>query len=145
VLKALRSAALPLLVITALLSTASLVVRFRHSHGEERQQLKWVAVAGAVAIAGWIIGAALDSLFSEGGILVSISLMAFPIAVGIAVLKYRLYDIDVVINRTLVYGSLTATLAVFYVGSVLLLELVLQPVTSQSDLAIAASTLGAAA
>jgi hypothetical protein len=145
VLKALRSAGLPLLVITAVLSTASLVVRFRRSRGEQREQLKWVAAAGGVAIAGWIIGAGLDSLFSSGGIIVSLSITGFPVAVGIAVLKYRLYDIDVVINRTLVYGSLTATLATFYVGSVLLLERLLAPITRQSDLAIAASTLAAAA
>ena len=68
-----------------------------------------------------------------------------PIASGLAIFKYRLYDIDVVINRTLVYGSLTAALAVFYIGSVLLLELLLAPLTRQSDLAIAASTLAAAA
>jgi hypothetical protein len=145
VLKALRSAALPMLVVTAILSTASLVVRFRRSGDEERQQLKWVAVAGGVAIAGWMFGAGLASVISWGGLVVSLSITAFPVAVGIAVLKYRLYDIDVVINRTLVYGSLTATLAIFYVGSVLLLELVLEPITRQSDLAIAASTLGAAA
>jgi hypothetical protein len=145
VLKGLRSAALPLLVVAAILSAASVVVRFRRSRGDERLQLKWVAVAAATAIAGWMVGAALDSLFGQGGLLVSISLMAFPVAVGIAVLKYRLYDIDVVINRTLVYGALTATLAVFYVSSVLLGELLLQPLTSRSDLAIAASTLAAAA
>ena len=145
VLKVIRAAALPMLVVAAVLSTASLVARFRRSRGEERQQLKWVAVAGGIAIAGWMIGAALASVISWGGLIVSLSLAAFPVAVGIAVLKHRLYDIDVVINRTLVYGSLTAMLAAFYVGSVLLLEFVLQPVTRQSDLAIAASTLAVAA
>src|SRR5262249_2850326 len=86
-----------------------------------------------------------QSLLKEGGVLISIGLMGFPIAIAFAVLRYRLYDIDVVINRTLVYAVLTATLGAFYLGSVLLLELVLQPVTRASDLAIAASTLAVAA
>jgi hypothetical protein len=145
VLKVLRSAGLPILVLTSVLSVASLVVRFRRSDAEEREQLKWVAVAGSLAIAGWMIGAGLSSVISWGGLVVSLSITAFPVAIGIAVLKYRLYDIDVVINRTLVYGSLTATLALFYVGSILLLDLILRPITQQSDLAIAASTLAAAA
>jgi hypothetical protein len=89
----------------------------------------WAEVTGAV---GW-----LTFLF---GFMVGI-----PVSTGIAILRHRLYDIDVVINRTLVYGSLTATLAATYLGSVLVLRLVLDPVTGHSDLAVAGSTLAVAA
>ena len=149
-----------LAMIAFLLAAASLVVRFRRSRGIERQQLKWFAFVGLIAIAGLAV-AMLQVLFGlepgdegeAGGWLEvlgavgwSIALVAIligiPVATGMAILRHRLYDIDVVIRRTVVYGALTAALAGSYLGIVLLLQLVLSP---GSDLAIAGSTLAVAA
>jgi hypothetical protein len=132
---------------------AAVIVRLRRSRGVERQQLKWFAYVASMIVAGLTV-ATLSSTVDEDSTLAQVlgpvgwftALgmvgIGIPLATGIAVLRYRLYEIDVVINRTLVYGALTATLAVAYLGSVLVLQLVLSP---SSDLAIAASTLAAAA
>jgi hypothetical protein len=128
----------------ALAGLASLVVRYRRARGIERLQLRWVAAAGCLLVVGAIGGEVASGWLGSGAgwaaILVGLLLLA--IAVAVALLRYRLYDIDVVINRTLVYGALTATLAATYVGLVLLLQLLLSP---GSDLAIAGSTLAVAA
>jgi hypothetical protein len=114
----------------------------------QRQQLKWLAVAAAViplASAAGIIGYYLGFKVVAG---IAATFSVFPVflAAGYAVLRYRLYDIDVVINRTLVYGSLTATLALVYFGSVTGLQRLLAPVVSQENqLAVVASTLAIAA
>jgi len=129
-------------------SAASLVVRFHRATGEERQQIKWLALAGAVAAitivvsttAGYaVLGA------DASNILIMLSVMGLPVATGVAILRHNLYDIDVVINRALVYGALTASLAGVYLGTVLLLQLALSPFTEGSSLAIAVSTLAVAA
>ena len=131
------------LVPTAFASIASLVVRFRRSRGVERQQLKWIALAaGLLPVA--FSGSGLAGSSAEWPILLA-GLLFLAGAVAIAMLRYRLYDIDVVINRTLVYGALTATLAATYLGSVLLLQLILSVITAGSGLAVAASTLAVAA
>jgi len=130
----------------------SLVRRYRRAGGVERLQIRWIALGGVfflvavlTAFIPTLLGAAEGSASGvvEGVFYVAYS--AIPVAIGISVLRYRLYDIDVVINRTLVYGALTATLAAIYLGSVLLLQLLLRPLTEDSNLAIAVSTLAVAA
>jgi hypothetical protein len=148
--------------IAFLLAAVSLVVRFRRSRGTERLQLKWFAYVGVLAVAGLVV-AMVAVLFGtqpgeEGGdtpvdiagavgwfVGLGTIVIGIPVATGIAILRHRLYDIDVVINRTLVYGALTATLLVSYLGLVLLLQVALSPLTEDNGLAIAGSTLGVAA
>jgi hypothetical protein len=130
----------------ALASVASLALRFRRSRGVERQQTKWVWAAGAVLVVSFVLSGLLQGPLGEdaAGIILYFGLLGVPVAVAVAILRYRLYDIAVVVNRTLVYGSLTAALALVYLASVLLLQLVLDPVTSGSSLAVAVSTLAVA-
>ena len=145
VVKIVGSVGFGVLVPTAFASIASVVVRYRRSTGIERQQLKWVAAAAAllpVATAGGGVG---DDDSEVGFVFLLSGLLIVGLAVAVAMLRYRLYDIDAVINRTLVYGALTATLAAAYLGSVLLLQFVLSPLTQDSELAVAGSTLGVAA
>jgi hypothetical protein len=107
-----------LLVVLAAAAFGSLVIRFRRSRGEERQQLKWFTYAAALlplALVGDFLPAAVGGLFYAAPV------MFLPVAAGIAILRHRLYDIDRLINRTLVYGLLTAILGFLYVGAVLLL------------------------
>jgi hypothetical protein len=128
-------------------SVASLIVRFRRARGEQRQQIKWLALAGAVAGTCVIVFMAVYDVVGEAvaNAAIMVGVLGLPLAAGIAILRYRLYDIDVVINRTLVYGALTATLAVTYLGSVLLLQALLNGITGDSGLAVAGSTLAVAA
>jgi len=149
---------LPLLPLCIFACAVGLVLRFRRSHGLEREQLKWLATAGALVALLYLatmVATLLEQNTSFTGetpwwlaALQTASTPAFvllPIAIGVAILRHNLFDLDVVINRALVYGALTATLAGFYLGSVLLLQLVLSPLTDQSDLAVAGSTLAVAA
>jgi hypothetical protein len=135
-----------LLFAAAVASIASLIVRWRHARTQERQQLKLLSYAGGVVGLGILSLPVLDAIGNPSDDLknsiVSVTLAAVPAAIGMAILRHGLYEIDVVINRTLVYLGLTATLAGTYFGLVLLLQLVLSP---SSDLAIAGSTLAVAA
>jgi len=146
---------LPLLPLCMLASALSLVLRYRRSGGEEREQIKWIAFAASVVGSLYLITMISSFTFSGPGgaagtplwlgLLQQVSLVSFtaiPIAVGFAVLKYRLYDIDIIINRTLVYGSLTATLVALYFGGIVLLQRVFVTLTGeQSTLAVVASTI----
>jgi hypothetical protein len=135
------------LAIALVGSPLSLIQRFRRADVDERQQIKWLALAGAVAVVTLVVATAgYDALGQVvPNIAILLSVLGLPLATGVAILRYRLYDIDVVINRTLVYGALTATLAATYLGSVLLLQLALEGLTAGSSLAVAVSTLGVAA
>jgi hypothetical protein len=128
-------------------SAASLILRFRRARGEQRQQIKWLAFAGAVAGTCVIVFTAVYDVVGEAvaNAAIMLGVLSLPLAAGMAILRYRLYDIDVVINRTLVYGALTAILAAAYLGCVLLLQLLLGGITGDSGLAVAGSTLAVAA
>jgi hypothetical protein len=131
-----------LLFVGVIGAVASVVVRFRRSRGVEREQMKWFvwAVAPILVIP---IGDYLPGLI--GSVVFAGVLIALPTAIGIAVFKYRLYDIDVIINRTLVYGSLSATLVMVYFGGIVLLQRLFVVLTGQqSTLAVVASTLAIA-
>ncbi|MGH3367053.1 MAG: hypothetical protein ACRDOY_07610 [Nocardioidaceae bacterium] len=150
-LDAVADLGLGLALLGVLASCASLVARYRSSGTEQRQQLKWIAYSVPLVVL-WIVAMILLETVVTGGLAVdiantmtSVALMVLPVAIGIAILRHRLYDIDVVINKTLVYGALTATLGAAYLGSVLLLQLVLSPLTRDSGLAVAGSTLAVAA
>ena len=134
-------------VAATLGALASLVVRFRRSRGAERQQLKWFLAAAVQLVVMWVASAALQPVVSDNAswAILLTGLLGVAVAVTVAILRHRLYDIDVVVNRALVYGALTAILAATYLGSVLLLQLVLGGVTGDSGVAVAASTLAVAA
>jgi hypothetical protein len=122
----------------------SLVLRYMRAQVIERKQIKWLMYTAAVFLV------ALASSFLTRGdafqILVNLAALAIPIAIGIAILRYRLLDIDIIIRRTLIYSILTAILALFYLGSVVVLQQILQPLIGQnSDFAIIISTLAIAA
>jgi hypothetical protein len=128
---------------TLVAAVASLVVRFRRSNGVERQQLKWFASAGAVVVFFQLIGLAVyvAPVPPVISVLTGLSYALLPLSAAVAILRYRLYDIDVVIERTLVYGVVTATLGATYVATVVVLQGLLRPLTEGSEIAVALSTL----
>jgi hypothetical protein len=126
------------------LATISLLLRFRRSRGEERQQFKWLAASAGL----FLVMLPIQYLFEfsgTAGAVFTVVLIGLPVSVGVAVLRYRLYEIDVIVRRTLVYGVATAALAGLYFGIVLALQEVFSSAAGGSDLAIAVSTLAAAA
>ncbi len=146
VLDGLHTLTILAVLIGILGSALSLILRFRRARGDGRLQMKWLAFAGAVAAVTVPVGSVASDVVGEiMYVPIMLSVLGLPAATGVAILRHRLYDIDVVINRTLVYGALTATLALTYLGSVLLLELALSGITEGSGLAVAVSTLAVAA
>lgn len=146
---AMTIAAVIVIFAAIVISALSLVVRYRRASGIERQQLKWFALAAVVA-ASYIVGELLGFKRLVGGtfwnLLDAATNTALYVAVGVAVLRYRLYEIDLLINRALVYGSLTVLLAATYFGGVVGLQAVVRSLTGQgSTLAVVASTLAIAA
>jgi hypothetical protein len=145
--------AVPMLFVAGLGAVISLFVRFRRARGDERQQIKWFASAAALSLVWLTVFAFVfgELLSAEGGLPKVINplsgllvLPSIPIATGIAILRYRLYDIDLIINRTLVYGSLTVMLALLYFGGVSGIQALFGALTGQEEqpqLAIVVSTL----
>jgi hypothetical protein len=137
--------------LVILLALTSMIRRFATSTGEARLQIKWFAFAGAVA-------GALDVLYYTAfvvtappaitkllEILIVVGLLSLPVAAGLAILRYRLYDIDRIISRTIAYAVVSGVLIATFVGAILAFQAVLSPVTRSNTLAVAASTLVVAA
>jgi hypothetical protein len=146
--KPVQTIMLALLFVAAL---STLVVRLRRARGIERQQIKWpaftvVVVAGSSFLSDTAISEAIGLRWLEwaGYVIFIPALIGFPISIGIAIVRYRLYEIDLIINRTLVYGALSATLALIYFGGVATTQAIFRALTGQQEqpqLAIVISTL----
>ena len=139
-------------LFSVVVSVVSPILRLRRASGEQRQQLKWFVYAASLTAVGFSgILISLTGIYFNAGLLNTIvwylgplALMLLPVSAGIAILRYRLYDIDVVINRTLVYGLLSAALLAVYIGGVSATQAIFQALTGQEEqhqLAVVASTL----
>jgi 4-amino-4-deoxy-L-arabinose transferase-like glycosyltransferase len=134
----------PLLVLAIAASVASLVVRARRGSPVERKQIQWIAFAGAFFAAGFAASVLFPSI-TYWYVLVFVPVAGIAMACGVAIQRYRLYDIDRIISRTVSYALVTALLVAAYVGLVVLFQATTRPLLGRSDLAIAASTLIVAA
>jgi hypothetical protein len=135
-------------LLTVLVCVGSLVLRLLRARGEERQQIKWFAYAVMVLMVLVLISAVPGDFgpASLWAVVFALGVIGIPTAAGVAILRYRLYEIDLIINRTLVYGSLTAVLVVVYFGTIVALQRVFVSLTGEkSTLAVVASTLAIAA
>ena len=135
--------------VSMVLSAVSVIVRMRRAGSEQRQQIKWLAYGGAMVVGAIFVAGAISIWNASVSIaIVGVALLGLPVFTGIAILKHRLYGIDVVINLTLVYATLSATLAVVYFSGIVLLQRVFASLTGHEKLpqfAIVASTLVIAA
>jgi hypothetical protein len=130
---------LVLLIPLLLATVAAPIVRWRRSTGVERQQLELFVYAASFVVLGYVL--IVSGLPGPWSSLIDLAILALPVAIAFAVLRYRLYDIDVLIERTLVYGALSATVGLTYWLLVLVLQTALRPITGGGELAVAASTL----
>ena len=132
------------------MAALSLVARFRGAGATERQQIKWLAAAGGVAMVLVLALAVIEAMTETyrglievvTSVIALVAIVVIPLGVAVAMLRHRLYDVDVVIRRTLIYAGLTATLAAGYLGCVLLAQVI---IGAESSFAIALSTLAMAA
>jgi hypothetical protein len=142
-----------LFFVAVLIALTSLTIRFFQSRGDERQQLKWLIFSVALLFPAFVTGeslsATVDGLRESSDVqwipFYLLLFLGIPGSIGIAILRYRLYDIDRIISRTLTYGLLTATLGAVYIGLVVGLQALLRPVNGGSDLALVVTTLAVAA
>jgi hypothetical protein len=142
-------------LVLVVAAASSVFMRLRRAKGIERQQIKWFAYAAAAAVIGLVLAHIIPDVidvplwFERIGHAIFLSLIpAIPISIGIAILRYRLYDIDIIINRTLVYGSLTVLLVLVYFGGVTATQTLFRYLTGQEQqpqLAVVVSTLAIAA
>jgi hypothetical protein len=144
----LRAVLQPIFLVTLLASLASPFVRLPRTSGVEREQVKWVASGGVLLalsqlLSGLIRRTDLDAGAAEllSHALYALGVVAIPATMGVAILRYRLYDIEVIIRRTLIYGSVLAVLAAAYLGGVVIVQSILRTFTSGSEIAVAVSTL----
>ncbi|MCB8928148.1 MAG: hypothetical protein H6652_21290 [Ardenticatenaceae bacterium] len=135
---------MPMMPLGTLLVLAAVLLRFRRSQGRERQQMKWL-LAGMMLLAALLTGGlglylGLDLAF--GGVMVNVSVLGPLLGIGVALLRHRLYDIDIIIRRTLLYTAVSASLALVYFGTILLLQTAFSSVVAaRSPLVIVVSTL----
>jgi hypothetical protein len=124
------------IAVSALASATSVVLRLRRSEGVERQQMKWFAYASGLAAVGvttTIVGYLISQETGEKAVYAMLTIFALPIAAGIAMLRYHLYDIDLIINRTIVYGTLTAILAGVYSASLVLFKFLFESISGSGS------------
>jgi hypothetical protein len=131
--------------VVVVCSAASILIRFRRARGLQRQQLKWLAYAVAVATVALVLASREWTGWEVAQVTALVAVGFIPVAIGVAILRYRLFDIDRLISRTLVYGLLTALLASVYATGVFVAGRLLDPAQGRSELAVAASTLAVAA
>jgi hypothetical protein len=148
----LLAALLPVFLLGALLSLGSPLARLPGTGGVEREQIKWFGSAGVLLVLELLLGGVLRPIGLDPAIadfvsngLYAVGVVGVPVAMVVAILRYRLYDIDVLIRRTLIYAAVSAVLLATYIGGVALFQFVLAPITSGSGVAVAISTLAAGA